>query len=312
MVCRRLFLAKGMNNRFQGCLAAIIAGVSYGTNPLWGKLLYAGGFNPHSVLCFRFAVGTAVLALLMAARRMPFRTTPRQTGLLAVLGALFAASSLALYSSFRYMDSGVACTLLFVYPVMIAVLMRLLFRERASRLTWTALALAMPGIWLLTRTGGGAPFSWTGFWLVMISAATYAVYMIVVQKTSLVNLPSYTLSFYSLLFTLLFMAGHSFCSPATRLMPLARLRDVLLALGIGIVPTVISLVAMAVAIRRIGSTPTAIIGALEPLTAILVGVFLFREPFTFRYGLGILLVLAAVTLVVLAPRQKAQQKWVVL
>ena len=292
---------KNMNSRIKGVIAAIIAGVSYGTNPLWGKILYADGFNPHSVLCFRFGVGAAVLGLLMAAKKMQFRTTPRQMGLLVVLGALFAASSLGLYSRFKYMDSGIACTLLFVYPVIIAVVMRLVFLEQTSILTWIALALAMPGLWLLATMGADTHFGWTGFWLVMISAVTYSSYMIIIQKTSLAELPSHTLTFYSLLFTLLFVALHSLFSPEWRLMPPTRPHHYLLALGIGIVPTVISLVTMAAAIRRIGSTPTAIIGTLEPVTAIIIGVFFFHEAFTFRHALGLLLIVASVTLVVLAP-----------
>ena len=56
---------------------------------------------------------------------------------------------------------------------------------------------------------------------------------------------------------------------------------------------------MVVAVHEIGSTPTAVLGALEPLTAVILGVTLFGERLTVGLSVGIMLILSAVVLIVL-------------
>jgi drug/metabolite transporter (DMT)-like permease len=56
---------------------------------------------------------------------------------------------------------------------------------------------------------------------------------------------------------------------------------------------------MTIAIKNIGSTPSAIMGALEPVTAVVISVSLFHEVFTLRLAIGIVLILSAVILVIL-------------
>ena len=277
-----------------GTLAAIVAAVSYGTNPLWAHYLHAEGVSTHSMLAGRFVLAALALGAWSAATRHPLRVGRRDLGPLAVLGCLFGASALGLFSSFRHMDSGLACTLLFVYPVMVALLMAALAHERAGWRIWAALAVALPGVALLTRPGGGAVFSWAGFWLVMWSSATYAVYMVIVNVSRAGRLPATTLSFWSFVFCAVFVALHGLASGTPPALPPTGCAWLHLA-GLALVPTIGSLVAMAVAIARIGSTPTALLGSLEPVTAVVIGATLFGEPFTVRYAIGIGFVLLAVT-----------------
>ena len=291
-----------MKTRTVGTFAAIVAAVSYGTNPLWAHHLRAAGVSTHSMLAWRFVIAALVLGAWSAAVRRPLRVARRDLGTLAALGCLFGASALGLFSSFHHMDSGLACSLLFVYPVMVAILMAALVRERDGVRLWTALAVALCGVALLSRPGGGAVFSWTGFWLVLWSSATYAVYMVVVNVSRAGRLPASTLSFWSFVFCAVFVALHGLAVGEAPALPPTGFSWFCLA-GLALVPTIGSLVAMAVAIARIGSTPTALLGSLEPVTAVVIGATLFGEPFTLRYALGIGLVLLAVAGVV-AKRQE--------
>ena len=70
------------------------------------------------------------------------------------------------------------------------------------------------------------------------------------------------------------------------------------AIALAFFPTILSLLLMTVSIRIIGATKTAILGALEPVTAVAVGILVFGEQLTLRLALGILVILAAVTVVV--------------
>ena len=74
------------------------------------------------------------------------------------------------------------------------------------------------------------------------------------------------------------------------------------ACWLGLVPTVLSLVLMTIAVHEVGATPTAIMGALEPLTAVAIGVMVFGESLTLRLVIGIVLILFAVLLIVLGKR----------
>ena len=207
------------------------------------------------------------------------------------------ASSLTLFFSFNFMDAGIASTILFVYPVMVAVIMAVFFKERVTPTTVVSIILALSGISLLYKGGDGATLSTIGVLFVIISSLTYAVYIVVVNKSSL-RLSSVKLTFYVLFIGTFILIGYSFVGPDARLQPLTSMHELVYALVLAVFPTVISLVLMVVAVHDIGSTPTAVMGALEPITAVCIGIFVFGESFSMRLGIGILLILTAVILIV--------------
>lgn len=280
-----------------GTISAVVGAVSYGTNPLWAHYLSADGISTHSMLFWRFALASIVLGLWGVARRIPLRARPRDLGTLAALGLLFAASAISLFRSFLHMDSGLACTLLFVHPVMVALLMAAIAHERAGCGIWLSMACALAGVALLTKPGGGASFSWTGFWLVMLSAATYAAYIVIVRMSHAGRMPAVSISFWSFAFCTVAVSVLGVAAGEAPLPP-PTMRDALLLLGLALLPGLCSLVTMAVAIAKIGPTPTALLGSMEPVTAVLIGATLFGEPFSLRYAAGMGLVMAAVAAVV--------------
>jgi len=239
-----------------------------------------------------------MLAVMLLVERKSFRISGRELKTLGSLGLLFAASSITYYQSFRFMDAGIASTILFVYPVMVAVIMATCFRERVTASTVTAIILALAGIGLLYRGDAGVPISATGVLLVMVSSLTYAVYIVVVNQSS-IRMSSLKLTFYVLLICMLSLLAYSFTSPDLHLMLPPSPRAWFFACWLGLVPTVLSLVLMTVSVHEVGATPTAIMGALEPLTAVAIGVMVFDESLTFRLVVGIVLILSAVLLIVL-------------
>ena len=113
---------------------------------------------------------------------------------------------------------------------------------------------------------------------------------------SLKDMPIAKLTFYVLLFGLsVYVVRLKFC---TGLQPIPTPLLWVNAVSLAVFPTVISLVTMTKAIHYIGSTPTAILGALEPVTALFFGVLIFGEQLTPRIILGILMVITAVTLII--------------
>ena len=249
------------------------------------------------MLFYRYAIAVVVLAVVMAVRRKPLAVSRRDLAIMALLGVLFAASSLSLFMSFLFMGAGVASTLLFVYPVMVAVIMAVFFKERVTRSTVLAIALALTGVALLYKGDGGKPLSGAGVSLVMVSSLTYALYIIIVNKSPL-RMSSVKMTMYVLTFSVVVAVAMSFTDPANHLQLLHTPRQWGLALLLAVVPTVLSLLLMVIAVHDVGSTPTAIMGALEPVTAVVISVALFGELVTARLVIGIVLILAAVLLTV--------------
>ena len=286
-----------MNGKLKGTICGIVAAISYGTNPLGALSLYADGLNAVSVLFYRYGLATVLLGLIMLAERKSFSLTRHETGIIAVLGVLFASSSLCRYMSFNFMDAGIASTILFVYPVMVAVIMAVMFKERVTVATCLSIVLALVGIALLYKGGDGVTLSTVGVLLVLGSSLTYAVYIVVVNKSSL-RMSSVKLTFYVLLVGTLCIVLQSLAGEAYRLQLLTTPRQWMYAWMLAVLPTVLSLVLMVIAVHHVGSTPTAIMGALEPVTAVIIGVTVFGEMFTPRLAVGITLILCAVLLII--------------
>lgn len=286
-----------MNSKVKGYICGILAAVSYGTNPLGALNLYADGMNTNSVIFYRYALATTILAVILAVQRKSFAVTKREFTVLTVLGALMAASSLTLFASFNFMDAGIASTILFVYPVMVAVIMAVFFKEKVTAITVISITMALSGISLLYKGGDGATLSVIGVLLVVASSLTYAVYIVVVNKSSL-RMSSIKLTFYVLLIGTFFIILYSFLGKGAQLQPLTTMHELTYALVLAVFPTIISLILMVVAVHNVGSTPTAVMGALEPITAVCIGVFVFNEEFTMRLACGCVLILVAVILIV--------------
>ena len=281
-----------------GILCAILSAVCYGTNPFGALPLYEEGVNTATVLAHRFGLAVIMLAFVMLIKRENFKVNRQEFKVLFSLGILFAASSITYYQSFHFMDAGIASTILFVYPVMVAVIMALFFKERVTVMTVIAIVMSLVGIGLLYKGETGASLSAMGIVLCVLSSLAYAVYIIVVNQSS-IKMSSFKVTFYAMLVCEITLILYSFTSPELYLHVLPSPRAWSFAVWLSIVPTILSLVFMTVAVHHVGATPTAILGALEPLTAVAIGVVVFGELLTPRLIVGILFILFAVMLVVL-------------
>lgn len=284
-------------SKLKGYALAALAAAAYGTNPAFAVPLYDMGMNPNSVLMFRYVLGLPLLAIIMSARGISFRMTGRESGMAAMLGILMALSLLGLFESYRYMNSGVASTLLFVYPVMVAVMMIFFFHECFRASTAICLVVMGFGLLMLMKPQGGQAISLTGVLLVTLSSLTYAIYIVCVNVSETVRaIPTTRLLFYVLAWgCLVFLFMIPFGNPLT--MP-SRPAGWLNLTALAVIPTVISLLCTTRAIQLIGSTPTAIFGALEPVAAVVLSVTVLGQTITLADIAGGALIVAATTIVI--------------
>ena len=289
------------SRKLRGYTLGAVAAATYGMNPLFALPLYEDGMNPDSVLFFRYLAALPIVALMLLYRRRTLSPGKGNVIPLAAMGFVFALSSLSLFLSYRYMDAGIASTLLFVYPIMVAVIMAVAYKEKISALTVGAIAVATAGIGLLYN-GGEQPLSAFGTLLVFVSSLTYAIYIVYVNHSRLEKVPTLAVTFYVLLFGWTTLALKAGLSGSLTLPADPALWGNIAALAI--FPTAISLLCTTAAIQDIGSTPTAILGALEPVTAVVIGVSVFGETLTPRLCIGLVMIVGAVSCVVAGSKAK--------
>ena len=200
------------------------------------------------------------------------------------------------------MDSGIASTILFVYPVMVALIMAIFFKEKISLQTWTCIALALGGVGLLYKAPSGATLSLVGILFVLGSALAYTLYIVAINKTILKDVPSVKVTFYVILLGFLIFGAMVFLGDGLQTPTKWYLWLDILAFAL--LPTVISMYCATKAIVYIGSTSTAILGALEPLTAVFFGIMVFGETLGIRDVAGLLLIIVSVTFVVAGKNTK--------
>lgn len=281
----------------KGYALAALAAAAYGTNPAFAIPLYEQGMNPNSVLFFRYLFGIPLIALVMAARGVPFRLSREEIGPTAILGILMAFSSLALFESYKYINSGIASTLLFVYPVMVAVMMIFFFHEKMRMSVVLCLVIMSVGLILLMKPQGEITLSPFGCLLVMVSALTYALYIIFVNVSKVIKaIPTSKLLFYvlacgSAVYLAMIPLGNELTMPTKE-------SGWLNLTALAVIPTLLSLTCTTKAIQLIGSTPTAILGALEPVSAVLLSVTVLGQSLTPRDIAGGILIIIATTIVI--------------
>lgn len=285
-----------MNAKVKGYILGSIAAATYGMNPLFALPLYKEGMDPDSVLFFRYLFAIPLLGIMLKVRGRSFTLKRREIVPLILLGWLVALSSLTLFQSYNYMEAGIASTILFVYPILVALIMAVVFKEKITLQTVLCIFLALSGIALLYQSGDGATLSLIGVALVMASALSYAIYIVGVNRPRLKDVATLKVTFYVLLFGLsLFLVRIDF-GQSLQTVDKWYLWGNLIALAV--FPTAISFLCTTQAIQYIGSTPTAILGALEPVTAVVFGVTIFGEALTPRLSLGMILIILAVTFII--------------
>lgn len=285
-------------SNLKGFAYGIATSATFGLIPLFTLPLMAKGMQFDSILFYRFLIAALALTGIMAVRKESFHIERREIPILILLGSFYTTSAMFLFWGYSFMSAGIATTLHFTYPIFVTLIMLLFFREKTSWVTLTAIGLAICGVARLSINEGEIQLKAIGVLIVLLSAVGYALYIITVNKSRVRMMSGRKLTFYVFVVsTLLFAikaATNQGIQPIPDTMSLVNL--ILLA----VVPTVISNITLIQAVHSIGGTLTAVLGAMEPVTAVGVGVLVFSEPFTANLALGIGLIILAVTIIILS------------
>lgn len=287
-----------MTLQTKGVILAIVSAVFYGTNPLGALMLYQEGLNVSSVIFYRFFFAVIILSVFMKIFRKSFFVTFKQLIILGAMGSLFGISAICLFSSFLHMDVGLASTILFIYPIFVAILMALFFKEKSSFIVIVSIALSFFGVSLLFDSSS-ANINIFGLILVLISSLCFAIYIVVVNQYLKISYLKTTL--YSMIFCTIVIFLYSLFEENSQIMPLQNFNMWFYSIFLALIPTIFSLLFLVKAIEFIGSTSASILGALEPLTAVFIGVVIFNESLSVKIVFAIFAILFSVILIVSKP-----------
>ena len=290
-------------NAMIGYPAGIITGVTYGLNPLFAVPLMKHGAAIESILFFRYGIAVLLLGGFLLFSRQSFKVSGRQAGILLVLGLLYTASSLFLFEAYHYIASGLATTLVFLYPVLVAIIMVFL-KVVPSWPVWLSIFLTFVGVVIMTQSDSSQAINPVGVLLSLASALVYALFIVIINRSKAIHsISNSLLTFYALTVGAIVFLGKITVSDTAITTGIEGCTAWLSLVGLAIFPTVVSTATLAIATRNIGATKASVMGVFEPVTAILIGTVVFGEALTTNIVVGILLSIAAITFMIAKTRR---------
>ena len=249
-----------------GYVAGIVTGVTYGLNPLFAVPLMKQGVQVDTILFFRYFLAVIILGIWLMFRRENFRINLHQFRQLVILGLFFSMSSFSLFEAYNYIPSGIATTIVFLYPVLVALIMVFL-KIYPTWQVWISIAVTFLGVLFLSKGDGAQTIHWKGLVLSFASALSYAIFIVIVNRSKSVHQISNTmLTFYALLTGVIVFSIHAAASRTPLLSGIHGLGSWANLAGLAILPTIVSTATLAMATRIIGATKASVLGVFEPVT----------------------------------------------
>ena len=291
-----------MGDTLKGYLFALVSALTYGMIPLFMIPLKKWGFfSVDTALFYRFLIAAIlILGYLVFYQKESVKINLKEGIVLSILGFFYALSAEFLFIAYDFLSPGIASTIFFIYPIMVALILGIFFKEKITLATTISLLIVVVGVGVLSIKDN-FEINYIGLFVSLLGALMYALYMIIVNKTK-IKASGVKVSFYSMVFTSLFfliktlVLGNSVAIPSLEI-------GIHLAL-FSLITTALSVVSLVYAIKYIGSTPTAIMGAVEPVVAVMISVGLFDETLTFSLIAGVIIIISGVLIDVVFNKKK--------
>ena len=290
-----------------GIFYAAISSMSFGFSPLFSLALIAAGLSDFDILSYRWLIAGLVLMIYAFCKKKSLRLNSfDEAWKIILLSVLRALTSVTLLIGYVNISSGIASTINFMYPVIVTLCMVIFFGEKRSLIDYLAIVASIFGVYLLASgdsimvEGGNTRL---GLACSLISAFSFAAYYIVMKqvKADKIEVVKFT-TWIMMLSAVYFIIGAFVCNG--KLTVVTDAGSWLNILGLGLWSTMVSNITGVKGNRRIGPTMTSILGALQPLTAVILGVLFLNEHLYMRSLIGCTIILVAVTIIVLHQKNR--------
>ncbi len=283
-------------NKTKGVILALISSGTFGLIALFSIPLLKVGMHAPSILFYRSLFCALILGIICLIRKKDFKISPQTATRLFFLGMLYTMTAMGLIYSYNYISSGVSTTIHFLYPVVVASIMIIFYKEKLSRNLLFAAMLSLTGVALLCWSDTGF-INTKGLLAALMTVFTYSAYIVSLSSPNMKKLEPEVLMFYVMIFGTFIFSVFSYSTTGIEIIPDASSWFNLL--GLVLFATILSGLALISAVKYTGSTITSILGSLEPVVATSVGIFHFNESFGWNSLFGLSFIIGAVTLVIL-------------
>ena len=285
-----------MKDIVKGYVCAFISAFTYGLIPLFMiPIKKEESFSVDATLFYRFLIASGAIVFFLFYQKERLRISFREMLIMSLLGLLYALSAEFLFLAYDYLSPGIASTIFFSYPIIVALVLILFYKEKLTLPTLLSLLLVVAGVGVLSIKKGEA-LNYIGLGISLLGALVYALYILIVNKVRIES-SGVKISFYSMLFSsFYFLVKSLLLRESITISSWALAGDLTL---FAIITTSLSLVTLVYAVRYIGSTPTAIMGAFEPIVAVLISVGLFGEQLTPSLVIGGMVIIIGVLIDIL-------------
>lgn len=278
-----------------GIILGIFAAATFGLIPLFTLPLLAKNITAESILCYRFIIASLIMLPILIIKKEKILISFKDHIKIALVSLMYMLAALFYFHAFRFLPSGMVTTLQYLYPVMVMVVMIVFYHEPFSWKTALALILAFIGVALLAN-GGDADntkeLSGLGIFLSLLCGVFLALYYLGIRIAKMYHLTGIVITFYVMFWGMIICLVNAFVT--NTFVPIIDFEGFALAFLLALVTAVISNYMVILAIQKIGPTLTSIVGAAEPLTAVIVGILVFNENFTFILAIGGILIISSV------------------
>lgn len=290
----------------KGVIYAVLSSTTFGLIPLFTVPLLRMGVGTETLLFYRFMFAALMLVAVVWLKRYDMKLSFSQLKIVFLLSVLYALTAILLIESYKAIPSGIATTIHFLYPLAVTLIMSWFYGEQSSMITYIALAVSIVGVLLLAwGSHDGGDFR-IGVLLALGTVVSYALYIVGVMKSRASQVDSLILTMYVLLIcAMLFFIYAILTSGIEPIHSYVEWRDLIM---VALICTVLSDYTLVLAIKHIGSTMTSILGSMEPMTAVVIGVVYFGEHFDMVSIAGVILIIVAVVMVIVQGGQSKQQK----
>lgn len=291
-----------MDKQTLGLINGIISGISFGLIPLFSIPVIAAGMGNVSILVYRFLFGSLAMLGMLLLKKTDLRVSLSELCRIAILSLFYIGTALATLECYHYLSSGIATALVYTDPIWCAIIGLIFLGDRFSLKLTSSCLFATLGVMMMTGvfTEDGT-FSALGLFWGLLSGLSYALYLIFVPRLRLKRIPSLKLTFYVFFIGMLILAAYAILKEGNIEIvtnPTCWTNLILL----GLIPTALSNICVTMSLRLVDSTIVAILGAFEPLTAMVIGIVILGDSWSIMSLGGTFLIFLAVAMLTILPK----------
>lgn len=294
----------------KGVIYALCAGISWGVSlGIFGRTMTSFGFSAMQVSAVRTTISAITFIILaLATDRRAFRLEVNDAWIFLCSGFISVTLFCWCYfTSTKLCSLAVGGVLQYTAPIWVVIFSAVIFKEPITRVKAAAMAIAVCGCVLVSGiTEGVGTVSAFGLTAGILSGITYASYTIF-TRFAVPKYPTMTINLYTFIVasaSSLLLAG-----PVDTVSRVYTPQVLPAAVIGGILCAAVPYYFYNKSLETLENGKASILATIEPVIAVMVSVFYYKEPLSLEALIGIVMILAAVVILALqkdAPHKAAQ------